>query len=86
MRHRSGTLSPGRLLVSSPESPSFACVDLTYSKHVLPCAKWPATLRHHVLGYHALISGGLEEDGWQIENIDDQEIRRACNDTYPGAS
>jgi N-methylhydantoinase A/oxoprolinase/acetone carboxylase beta subunit len=45
-----------------------------FSKHVPPCVDWPAELRGLVLGYHALVKGGLEVDGGLIGDVDEGEI------------
>lgn len=49
-----------------------------FSKHVPPCVDWPDDVRELVLGYYALVKGGLEVDGSLIRAIDEEEIRREC--------
>ncbi|KAK3393335.1 hypothetical protein B0H63DRAFT_425219 [Podospora didyma] len=46
-----------------------------FSKHVPPCVDWPEDLRDLVLGYYALVKGGLEVDGNLISDIDEAELR-----------
>jgi N-methylhydantoinase A/oxoprolinase/acetone carboxylase beta subunit len=49
-----------------------------FSKHVPPCVDWPDDVRELVLGYYALVKGGLEVDGSLISDIDEEEIRGVC--------
>lgn len=49
-----------------------------FGKHVPPCVDWPADVRELVLGYYALVQGGMEVDGSLIRAIDEEEIRKAC--------
>ncbi|KAH8905280.1 DUF917-domain-containing protein [Coniochaeta sp. PMI_546] len=49
-----------------------------FSKHVPPCVDWPDDVRELVLGYYALVKGGLEVDGTLIGDIDEEEIRKEC--------
>jgi N-methylhydantoinase A/oxoprolinase/acetone carboxylase beta subunit len=49
-----------------------------FSKHVPPCVDWPDDVRELVLGYHALVDGGLEVDGSLIREVDEAEVRREC--------
>lgn len=49
-----------------------------FSKHVLPCVDWPDDMRDIILGYYALVKGGLEVDGFLISDIDPKEIRDHC--------
>ncbi|KAI2629868.1 DUF917-domain-containing protein [Hypoxylon sp. NC1633] len=49
-----------------------------FSKHAPPCVDWPDDMRELVLGYHALLRGGLEVDGYPIGDTDDDEIRTQC--------
>ncbi|KAB5551244.1 hypothetical protein GE09DRAFT_167168 [Coniochaeta sp. 2T2.1] len=49
-----------------------------FSKHVPPCVDWPDDVRDLVLGYYALVKGGLEVDGSLIGEIDEDEIRKEC--------
>ncbi|KAK3382690.1 hypothetical protein B0T24DRAFT_602265 [Lasiosphaeria ovina] len=51
-----------------------------FSKHVPPCVDWPADMRALVLGYYALVRGGLEVDGTLIGDIDEVEIRTKCRE------
>ncbi|KAK0624799.1 hypothetical protein B0T17DRAFT_599446 [Bombardia bombarda] len=49
-----------------------------FSKHAPPCVDWPDDMRALVLGYFALVKGGLEVDGSLIGAIDEDEIRGKC--------
>lgn len=49
-----------------------------FTKHVEPCADWDADLRDAVLGYYALLKGGLEVDGHLISDIDEGEVKSQC--------
>ncbi|KAK1757736.1 hypothetical protein QBC47DRAFT_296407 [Echria macrotheca] len=49
-----------------------------FSKHAPPCVDWPDDMRELVLGYYALVRGGLEVDGNVISDIDDDEIKAFC--------
>ncbi|KAF2805365.1 DUF917-domain-containing protein [Mytilinidion resinicola] len=49
-----------------------------FSKHAPPCVDWPADMRRLILGYYALVKGGLEVDGNLISALDEAEIRREC--------
>ncbi|KAI1208066.1 DUF917-domain-containing protein [Annulohypoxylon truncatum] len=49
-----------------------------FSKHAPPCIDWPDDMRELILGYHALLKGGLEVDGYLISDIDENEIREQC--------
>ncbi|KAH6854064.1 hypothetical protein B0I37DRAFT_360976 [Chaetomium sp. MPI-CAGE-AT-0009] len=51
-----------------------------FSKHVPPCVDWPADLRAIVLGWYALVKGGLEIDGEVIAELDEGEIVEACRE------
>ncbi|KAL2134988.1 hypothetical protein VTI74DRAFT_10123 [Chaetomium olivicolor] len=51
-----------------------------YSKHAPPCVDWPEDLRGIVLGYYALVKGGLEVDGDLIFDLDEEEIVEACTE------
>ncbi|KAK4239421.1 hypothetical protein C8A03DRAFT_14196 [Achaetomium macrosporum] len=51
-----------------------------FSKHVPPCVDWPADLRGIVLGYYALVQGGLEVDGGLIGEVDEGEIVGVCKE------
>ena len=37
-----------------------------FSKHVPPCVDWPDDMREIILGYYALVKGGLEVDGFKV--------------------
>ncbi|OTB06716.1 hypothetical protein M426DRAFT_9495 [Hypoxylon sp. CI-4A] len=49
-----------------------------FSKHAPPCVDWPDDMRELILGYHALLKGGLEVDGYLISDIDESEIKAQC--------
>lgn len=49
-----------------------------FSKHVPPCIDWPDEMRELILGYYALVKGGLEVDGNLISDIDADEIKTQC--------
>lgn len=49
-----------------------------FSKHVPPCIDWPDEMRELILGYYALVKGGLEVDGNLISDIDADEIKTHC--------
>ena len=49
-----------------------------FSKHVPPCIDWPDEMRELILGYYALVKGGLEVDGNLISDIDANEIKTHC--------
>lgn len=49
-----------------------------FSKHAPPCIDWPDDMRELILGYHALLKGGLEVDGYLISDIDEKEIKEQC--------
>lgn len=49
-----------------------------FSKHVPPCIDWPDDMREIILGYYALVKGGLEVDGFLISDIDPKEIKEQC--------
>ncbi|KAI1497220.1 hydantoinase [Biscogniauxia marginata] len=49
-----------------------------FSKHAPPCVDWPDDMRDLILGYYALLKGGLEIDGFLISDIDENEIREQC--------
>lgn len=49
-----------------------------FSKHAPPCVDWPDDMRELILGYYALVKGGLEVDGSLISDINEDEIRRHC--------
>lgn len=49
-----------------------------FSKHAPPCVDWPDDMRELILGYYALLKGGLEVDGYAISDIDPAEIRAQC--------
>ncbi|KAI1484750.1 hydantoinase [Biscogniauxia mediterranea] len=49
-----------------------------FSKHAPPCVDWPDDMRDLILGYYALLKGGLEIDGFLISDIDEGEIRAQC--------
>ncbi|KAI0854280.1 DUF917-domain-containing protein, partial [Daldinia vernicosa] len=49
-----------------------------FSKHAPPCVDWPDDMRELILGYYALLKGGLEVDGYIISDIDESEIKRQC--------
>jgi N-methylhydantoinase A/oxoprolinase/acetone carboxylase beta subunit len=49
-----------------------------FSKHAPPCIDWPGDMRELILGYYALVKGGLEVDGYLISDIDPDEIRAQC--------
>ncbi|KAI5866568.1 DUF917-domain-containing protein [Durotheca rogersii] len=49
-----------------------------FSKHVPPCVDWPDDMRELILGYYALLKGGLEVDGFLISDIDEDEIKAQC--------
>ncbi|KAK4200048.1 hypothetical protein QBC40DRAFT_201403 [Triangularia verruculosa] len=51
-----------------------------FSKHAPPCVDWPEDLRDIVLGYYALVKGGLEVDGELISDIDEEEIKTQCRE------
>ncbi|KAK0748418.1 hypothetical protein B0T21DRAFT_356524 [Apiosordaria backusii] len=51
-----------------------------FSKHAPPCVDWPADLREIVLGYYALVKGGLEVDGELISDINEEEIKTQCQE------
>ncbi|KAK4173873.1 hypothetical protein QBC36DRAFT_358911 [Triangularia setosa] len=51
-----------------------------FSKHAPPCVDWPDDLRDIILGYYALVKGGLEVDGELISDIDEEEIRAQCQE------
>ncbi|KAF2970213.1 hypothetical protein GQX73_g3357 [Xylaria multiplex] len=50
-----------------------------FSQHTLPCADWPDDMRGLILGYYALLKGGLEVDGQLISNIDEAQIKNECS-------
>ncbi|OTA52154.1 DUF917-domain-containing protein [Hypoxylon sp. EC38] len=49
-----------------------------FSKHAPPCVDWPDDMRELILGYYALLKGGLEVDGYLISDIDKNEIKEQC--------
>lgn len=49
-----------------------------FSKHAPPCVDWPDDMRELILGYSALLKGGLEVDGYLISDIDEKEIKEQC--------
>ncbi|KAI1382056.1 DUF917-domain-containing protein [Hypoxylon crocopeplum] len=49
-----------------------------FSKHAPPCVDWPDDMRELILGYYALLKGGLEVDGYLISDIDEHEIKEQC--------
>ncbi|KAI1480300.1 DUF917-domain-containing protein [Daldinia eschscholtzii] len=49
-----------------------------FSKHAPPCVDWPDDMRELILGYYALLKGGLEVDGYLISDIDENEIKAQC--------
>ncbi|KAK3989927.1 hypothetical protein QBC44DRAFT_395417 [Cladorrhinum sp. PSN332] len=49
-----------------------------FSKHAPPCVDWPEDIRSIVLGYYALVKGGLEVDGELISDINEAEIVAEC--------
>lgn len=49
-----------------------------FSKHAPPCVDWPDDMRELILGYYALLRGGLEVDGYIISDIDENEIKEQC--------
>ncbi|KAI1469646.1 DUF917-domain-containing protein [Daldinia caldariorum] len=49
-----------------------------FSKHAPPCVDWPDDMRELILGYYALLKGGLEVDGYLISDIDENEIKEQC--------
>ncbi|RYP13481.1 hypothetical protein DL767_010701 [Monosporascus sp. MG133] len=49
-----------------------------FSKHTPPCIDWPEDMRELILGYYALVKGGLEVDGFLISDIDEKEIKEQC--------
>ncbi|KAI1082724.1 DUF917-domain-containing protein [Whalleya microplaca] len=49
-----------------------------YSKHAPPCVDWPDDMRELILGYYALLKGGLHVDGFLISDIDEGQIREQC--------
>ncbi|ORY60195.1 uncharacterized protein BCR38DRAFT_350647 [Pseudomassariella vexata] len=49
-----------------------------FAKHATPCIDWPDDMRELILGYYALIKGGLEVDGHLISDIDVEEIKAEC--------
>ncbi|KAK3694436.1 hypothetical protein B0T22DRAFT_533486 [Podospora appendiculata] len=51
-----------------------------FSKHAPPCVDWPEDLRALILGYYALVKGGLEVDGNLISDINEAEIRAQCSE------
>ncbi|KAK4167152.1 hypothetical protein QBC43DRAFT_256224 [Cladorrhinum sp. PSN259] len=51
-----------------------------FSKHAPPCVDWPEDIREIVLGYYALVKGGLEVDGELISDIDEAEIAAQCQE------
>lgn len=46
-----------------------------FSKGVPPCVDWPARLRSLICQYYCLVDGGLEVDGNQISDINEDEVR-----------
>ncbi|KAI1336904.1 DUF917-domain-containing protein [Xylariaceae sp. FL0016] len=46
-----------------------------FSKHAPPCIDWPDDMRELILGYYALVRGGLEVDGSLISDISEDEVR-----------
>ncbi|KAL7629478.1 hypothetical protein AAE478_000998 [Parahypoxylon ruwenzoriense] len=50
-----------------------------FSKHAPPCIDWPDDMRELILGYYALLKGGLEVDGFLISDIDENEIKEQCS-------
>lgn len=51
-----------------------------FSKHAPPCVDWPDDLREIILGYYALVKGGLEVDGELISDINENEILEHCEE------
>ncbi|RYO73994.1 hypothetical protein DL762_010572 [Monosporascus cannonballus] len=49
-----------------------------FSKHTPPCVDWSEDMRELILGYYALVKGGLEVDGFLISDIDEKEIKEQC--------
>ncbi|KAI1415888.1 DUF917-domain-containing protein [Hypoxylon sp. FL1857] len=49
-----------------------------FSKHAPPCVDWPDDMRELILGYYALLKGGLEVDGYLISKVDENEIKEQC--------
>ncbi|RYP55742.1 hypothetical protein DL770_010888 [Monosporascus sp. CRB-9-2] len=49
-----------------------------FSKHTPPCIDWPEDMRELILGYYALVKGGLEVDGFLISDINEKEIKEQC--------
>lgn len=49
-----------------------------FSKHAPPCIDWPEDMRELILGYYALVQGGLEVDGYVIADIREDEIQAQC--------
>jgi N-methylhydantoinase A/oxoprolinase/acetone carboxylase beta subunit len=49
-----------------------------FSKHSPPCVDWPDDMRQLILGYWALVKGGLEVDGYLISAISEEEIKAEC--------
>ncbi|KAH9902049.1 DUF917-domain-containing protein [Xylariomycetidae sp. FL2044] len=49
-----------------------------FSKHAPPCIDWPEDMRELILGYYALLKGGLEVDGFLISDIDEKQIKEHC--------
>ncbi|KAI0841946.1 DUF917-domain-containing protein [Hypoxylon sp. FL0890] len=49
-----------------------------FSKYAPPCVDWPDDMRELILGYYALLKGGLEVDGYLISDIDENEIKEQC--------
>ncbi|RYC62997.1 hypothetical protein CHU98_g3227 [Xylaria longipes] len=49
-----------------------------FSQHAPPCVDWPYEMRELILGYYALLEGGLEVDGHLISDIDEAEIKKEC--------
>jgi N-methylhydantoinase A/oxoprolinase/acetone carboxylase beta subunit len=47
-----------------------------FSNGVPPCIDWPAILRNLICEYYCLVDGGLEVDGNQISDINEDEIRK----------
>ena len=51
-----------------------------FGKHAPPCVDWPDDMRELILGYYALVKGGLEVDGYLISDIDEAEIQSHCRE------
>ena len=49
-----------------------------FSKEIPVGVDWPPKLRNIICAYRGLIDGGLEIDGTLISELDEDEIRRQC--------